>query len=310
MTKEKECTETNHADPDPDVLAQCCRGDLVASSWSLGERSFSLTSSPSSFKPLMQWRAGWKFHGGHIWNFAAGCISDRSHFGSLHFWPLHFALFALRTIAFQTIAFPIITLRNITFRELYTSDHYTSDNRTSDSTSAHSTSDHSISDHSTSDHRTRTIALRTTATQTTALQTPALQTTMSEQERIIHQCPFPLCTSRPFTRKHSLKNHLGAIIASGYDSKHPINSPLWASDSIRCTLAGRTRLHNHQPGERRRANRITYYRKHRETILERVKLRQQRVNAALKSIAGNTFFAISIDVWRFTSAYHRFDNVP
>ena len=32
MTKEKECTETNHADPDPDVLAQCCRGDLVASS--------------------------------------------------------------------------------------------------------------------------------------------------------------------------------------------------------------------------------------------------------------------------------------
>ena len=133
---------------------------------------------------------------------------------------------------------------------------------------------------------------------------------MSERDSIIHPCLFPLCTSRPFSQKHSLKNHLGAVIASGYDSKHPINSPLWTSDPVRCMLVGRTGLYNDQPGKRRQANRTTYYRKHREAIFERVKLCQQRVNAALRSMAGNSFFAIFIDVWRFTSADPRFNNVP
>ena len=122
---------------------------------------------------------------------------------------LHFGSFALRTDALRTDALRTIALRTITLRTITLQTIYTSDRDTSD----RDTSDRYISD--------VYITLRTTA-----LRTTALRTTMSGRDSITHPCPFPLCTSHPFSRKHSLKNHLGAVIASGYDSKHPSNSPL------------------------------------------------------------------------------------
>jgi len=207
----------------------------------------------------------------------------------------------LRTITFRTITLWTITLRAIT---LWTITLWTITLRTSTLRFL------TLRTVTLWPITLRTFTLRTFTLRAITLRTTALRTTMSEQDSIIHPCPFPLCTSRSFSQKHSLKNHLGAVIASGYDSKHPINSPLWTSDPVRSMLTGRTRLHNDQLGQRHRANRAKYYRKHREAILERVKLRQQRVNAALRSMAGNSFFAIFIDVWRFTSTDPRFNNVP
>ena len=135
-----------------------------------------------------------------------------------------------------------------------------------------------------------TSALPTVALPSFALPTIALPTvvprSMSTSENTGHRCPFPLCKKRPYSRHNSLKRHLGAVIASDYDSEHPLISPLWKSDTVQRILVNRTPLRNAPLETQRQSKNAKYYRNHRDDKLKKVKSRQERINAALKSISG------------------------
>ena len=105
--------------------------------------------------------------------------------------------------------------RDLHFRTFYTSDYCISDHCTSDNcTSECYTSDTTLWIVTLRTLTLWTITLQTITLRTTALCTTALRTTMSEQDTIIHPCPFPLCKSRPFSWEHSLKNRLGTLLLS------------------------------------------------------------------------------------------------